>query len=330
MLLPAAIYLAINVGLDGEVRGWGVPIATDIAFAVAIASLLHGRVSGALLAFLLAFAIVDDIGAILVIAIFYTSSVSIEALLVAGALLAALYLLRRIGLTSTTAFIAFGVLVWLAISESGVHATIAGVLMALLTPARPQDSGSGEHFTELAERYREAREQGDDEAARWSIGRLEAAAQRTEAPLDRMIRLVHPWSGYIVLPIFALANAGIIITSDGVSEALTSPVALGILVALVVGKPLGILAAVFLVVRTGAARLPQGAGMAQVAGIGMLAGIGFTVSIFIAELAFAGEDAVDVAKLGIFAASFIAAVAGWLVLRATGKQRQGWTDEDQP
>jgi NhaA family Na+:H+ antiporter len=303
-----------------------VPIATDIAFAVAVASLLHGRVPSALLAFLLAFAIVDDIGAILVIAVFYTESLAVEALVVAGALLLALYLLRRLGLTSTTAFVIFGVLVWLAIAESGMHATIAGVLLALLTPAHAPADDSGERFTELAEAYRQAREAGDEDASRWSIGRLEAAAQRTEAPLDRMIRLVHPWSGYIVLPIFAFANAGIPITAAGVSEAITSPVAVGIVVALVVGKPVGILVASALTIRLGAARLPQGTSMMQIGGIGVLAGIGFTVSIFIAELAFASAEAAEIAKLGIFAASAIAAVIGLIVLRAVSGPNEDASD----
>jgi Na+:H+ antiporter, NhaA family len=323
MVVPAALYLLITTTLGGDPRGWGVPIATDIAFAVAIASLLHGRVSGALLAFLLAFAIVDDIGAILVIAVFYTESLAIVPLIVAGALLLALYVLRRLGLHSTMAFVIFGLLVWLAIFESGVHATIAGVLMALLTPAHPLDKGSSEHFIELAERYRKASEDEDEDVARWSIGRLEAAAQRTEAPLDRMIRLVHPWSGYVVLPIFALANAGIPITASGVSEALSSPIAIGIFVALVIGKPVGIMLATIGTVRLGAARLPAGAGLGQVGGIAVLAGIGFTVSIFIAELAFTSEHDEELAKLGIFAASATAALLGWLVLRLARHTRAG-------
>lgn len=321
MLVPAALYLLVNAILAGDPRGWGIPIATDIAFAVAIASLLSGRVPAALLAFLLAFAIVDDIGAILVIALFYTDTIVVEALLAAAGLLAATVVLRRLGLTSTTAFVLLGVLVWLAISESGLHATIAGVLMALLTPARPLDSGSSERFTELAERYRLAREEGDESSARWAIGRLEAAAQRTEAPLDRMIRLVHPWSGFVVLPIFALANAGIPISGDDVSAALTSPVAFGIFLALVAGKPLGIMAATVATVRLGAARLPEGTAPAHVWGIAALAGIGFTVSIFIAELAFASEGVLDVAKLGIFAASAVAAIVGWSLLRWAGSAR---------
>ena len=319
MIVPAVAYFVINAGLDGNTRGWGVPIATDIAFAVAVASLLSGRVSAALMAFLLAFAIVDDIGAIIVIAFFYTESIAIEALLIAGLLLAATAALRRLGLTSTMAYIALGVLVWLAISGSGVHATIAGVLMALLTPSEPLDDASAEHFSELADRYRQAREDGHEEAARWAIGRLEAAAQRTEAPMDRMIRLVHPWSGLIVLPIFAFANAGVPITPDGVEEAVSSPVAIGIFVALVLGKPLGVLAATYATVRIGAARLPADAGWAQVSGVAILAGIGFTVSIFIAELAFVGTGVTDVAKLGIFAASATAAVVGWLTLRVASR-----------
>lgn len=323
MLVPALLYLAINLfAADGEMGGWGVAIATDIAFAVAVAALLRDRVGHPLLMFLLAFAIVDDIGAILVIAVVYTESIAVEALIAAGLLLAAVVGLRRVGLTSTTAYVALGALVWLAISESGVHATIAGVLLALLTPAQAVDRGHvGETMRELSAHYEKALADGRDETARWAIGRMEAVVQRTEAPLDRLIRLVHPWSGFLVLPIFAFANAGIPISGAAVSEALTSPVAIGVFVALVVGKPLGILSASWLTTRVGAASLPDGAGWSQVAGVAMLAGIGFTVSIFVADLAFSDEALIDVAKLGIFAASMAAAVAGWLLLRYATRER---------
>lgn len=324
MLVPALIYLAINLAGSGETDGWGVAIATDIAFAVAVAALLRGRVGHPLLMFLLAFAIVDDIGAILVIALVYTESIAVEPLVAAALLLGAVVVLRRLGLTSTTAYVALGVLVWLAISRSGVHATIAGVLLALLTPAQAIDRAPvGETMRELSDRYEKALADGRDETARWAIGRMEAAVQRTEAPLDRLIRLVHPWSGYLVLPIFAFANAGIPISGAAVNDALTSPVAIGIFVALVVGKPLGILTASWLTTRAGAASLPDGAGWDRVAGVAVLAGIGFTVSIFVADLAFSDEALIDVAKLGIFGASMVAAAAGWLLLRYTTRESHG-------
>ncbi len=323
MVVPAALYIAINVAADGETSGWGIAIATDIAFAVAIAALLKDRVGHHVLMFLLAFAIVDDIGAIVVIAVFYTESIALEPLLVAAALLVAIVALRRLGLTSTTAFVALGVLVWLAISESGVHATIAGVLMALLTPADPPGSRHvRDTLQELIDRYERALEDHDDSTARWAIGKMEAAVQRTEAPLDRLIRLVHPWSGFVVLPIFALANAGIPLSLEGVSEALTSPVAVGIFIALLVGKPIGILAASWLAVRSGLASLPTDAQWGQLAGIGVLAGIGFTVSIFVAELAFAGSELIDTAKLAILGASVTAAIAGFFVLRLLGNKKE--------
>lgn len=318
IIVPAAIYIVINTVMDGDTSGWGIAIATDIAFAVAIAALLKDRVGHHILVFLLAFAIVDDIGAILVIAVFYTASIAVEALLVAGALLVAIVLLRRLGLTSTTAYVGLGLLVWLAISESGVHATIAGVLLALLTPARPPGLRRvGDTLQELTDRYERALEDDDDLAARWAIGKMEAAVQRTEAPLDRMIRLVHPWSGFLVLPIFAFANAGIPLSVDGVSAAIASPIAIGIFIALVIGKPTGILAASWLAVRVGAASLPTGARWGQVAGIAVLAGIGFTVSIFVAELAFTDGALLDVAKLAILGASITAATGGWFVLRSS-------------
>jgi NhaA family Na+:H+ antiporter len=203
-----------------------------------------------------------------------------------------------------------------------VHATIAGVLLALLTPVHALGSRQvRETLDDLTKRYETARAEGDEDTARWAIGRMEAAVQRTESPLDRLIRLVHPWSGFIVLPIFAFANAGIVISAEGISEALTSPVAIGIFVALVIGKPLGVLSASWLVTRVGAASLPEGATWGQVGGIAALAGIGFTVSIFVSELAFTDEALGEIAKLGIFAASIVAAIAGWLLLRYATRGR---------
>lgn len=323
MVVPAAIYIAINV-THGDVRGWGIPIATDIAFAIAVATLLRGRLGSALLAFLLAFAIVDDVGAITVIAIFYSDQIVIEALLVAGGLLVSIVALQRLGLTSMTAYFAIGVLVWLAVAQSGIHATIAGVALALLTPSRPRMDPS--RFDETIDgqvaRFRLARSNGDDQQIEASLGRMEASVQQTESPLDRLERRVHPWSGYVVLPLFALANAGIVLSADAVRSAGTSPVAFGILAGLIVGKPVGILIGSWLVVRLGVSQLPDGVGWQAITAVALLAGIGFTVSVFITELAFAKAETIELAKLAVLAASVVSALAALLIIRRLPKQEE--------
>ncbi len=282
MAVPALLYVALNAGGEGS-DGWGIPVATDIAVAVGVMSLLGPRVPAGLKVFLLALAIVDDIGGILVIALFYSHGIEPWALAAAAALVVALLVLPRTRWCPPLVIGVLAVAFWWAVLESGVHPTIAGVILAFLTSA-------GSH----------------EEAG--------------ESLLDRMEEVLHPWASFLVVPIFVLANGGIEVTRDAIDQAVSGEIASGIVLGLVVGKPAGIVAASLLVVALGLASLPEGSTWRQLAGAGALGGIGFTVSIFIAGLAFDDGLLVDEAKMGILAASLAAGAAGyaWLRLFASG------------
>ena len=316
MALPALIYTALNLGGDGA-AGWAIPTATDIAFALGVLALLGDRVPFALKVFLLALAVVDDLGAILVIALFYTDSLSLEAAITAAGLLAVIVASGRLGVRNLFVFAALGAIFWLAVFESGVHATIAGVVLALLTPSRPRTSAEGAVDAEgraLLDGLPEARREGK-EAVQTSLIAFEGALVGAEAPLDRLERMLHPWASYAIAPVFAFANAGLDLSGGALSAAGTSAVSAGVLFGLVLGKPAGILMASAVAVRTGVASLPEGVRWRQVAGASVLAGIGFTVSLFITSIAFDSAARESEAKAGILAASLIAGVCGYAVLR---------------
>ena len=316
MVIPAALYAALNAGTP-ELRGWGIPMATDIAFALGVLALLGRRAPAELRVLLLAIAIVDDVGAIGVIALFYTESLSPAALAAAGALVAAVLALQRAGVRVVAVYVVVGAALWLAVHKSGIHATIAGVVLGFLTPARPhRDPGTfPESVDALLGRYREAIQRGDDEEAGAVLDRLETLSRDAEAPLERLERRVHPWASYGILPLFALANAGLELSVEGARAAATSPVTLGITLGLVAGKLVGVTGGAWVAVRLGWAALPRGVGWTHVTGIALLAGIGFTVSLFIAALAFGDAPAAADSKIGIFAGSVLAGLGGYVVLR---------------
>jgi NhaA family Na+:H+ antiporter len=308
MVVPAALYLAVTAG-GPESHGWGVPIATDIAFVLGVVALLGRRVPPALQVFLLTLAIVDDIGAIAVIAVFYADSTSLGWLAAAGAVVAVVVALRWAQVVHPIAYVALGIALWLCAYRSGVHATIAGVVMGLLTPAGPfpdrRAAGTlgGSH---------------EDRPGARTAGLGEVPSAPAEVPpTDRLIALLHPWTSYVVVPLFALANAGIEIRGDSLSGA--GPVLAGVVVGLVVGKVAGITGAVWLATRTGLARLPEGVSWAQLVGAAALAGIGFTVSLFVAGLAFDASAPADDARTGILVASVLAAAAGTTILLRAGR-----------
>jgi NhaA family Na+:H+ antiporter len=320
MVAPAAIYSLLN--LSGEGRGgWGIPMATDIAFALGVLSLLGNRVPFSMKVFLLALAIADDIGAIAVIAVFYSHGIDAAALGVALGLLAAVVLMNVAGVRNVFIYTALGICLWLAVFESGIHATLAGVALGLLTPARPRYPPEGfvEDAEVLVSRYRAALETGNTEAQQDLLGQVEALSQGTEAPLDRLERLLHPWVSYGIVPLFALANSGVIISGDIAADAVESPVTQGIVLGLLVGKPAGIFAATWLACRLRLAELPSGASWVHIAGVGLLGGIGFTVSLLITSLAFSDAALQDEAKLGVVGASLIAGLAGFCFLRLTAR-----------
>jgi NhaA family Na+:H+ antiporter len=324
-VVPALIYLAINAGTKGS-AGWGIPMATDIAFALGVLALLGQRAPTALKVFVTALAIVDDIVAVLVIALFYTSEISWGALGGGAVFLAALIVANLLGVGRTLVYAGLGVGLWLCFLLSGVHATIAGVLLALTIPATSFINPGAflERSRYVLDRFEKAGEKGENvlsnEERQAALHALNHAAYKLEPPLHELEHNLHPWVVFAIMPLFALANAGVPL-GGGVVEALTSPVALGIVAGLVVGKQLGITLFAWLAVRSGFSELPEGIGWRHVYGVGWLAGIGFTMSLFISDLAFSEDSLIEDAKLGIECASLIAGVVGWTILRRASRPR---------
>jgi NhaA family Na+:H+ antiporter len=303
MVVPAAVFLIVNFRGEGA-DGWGVPMATDIAFALAVVTLLGSRVPSPVKVLLLALAIVDDIGAIAVIAVFYTESISISWLMAALALVIVTGVLHRLSVTYTPVLLAAGLAVWVAVYESGAHATIAGVAMGLLMPARPRlDEAGTENLVDALEN-RSDLDPGEVRATA-------AAIKASVSDCDRAIDALHPWTSYVIVPLFALANAGIALSANSFSS--PSAVFIGVFAGLVVGKLVGIAGFSWLAVRFGVARLPDDVRWAHIVGLAAVAGIGFTVALFIAGLAFTGEM-LDDAKLGVLTASIVASALGAVVL----------------
>ncbi len=325
VVVPATIYLTINAGTEGS-AGWGIPMATDIAFALGVLALLGQRAPVALKVFLTALAIVDDIVAVLVIAFFYTSEISWGALGVGAAFLAALVVANLIGVGRTLVYAVLGIGLWLCFLLSGVHATIAGVLLALTVPAISFINPGAflDRGRYILDRFERAGEKGENvlsnEERQAALHALNHAAYELEPPLHELEHTLHPWVVFAIMPIFALANAGVPL-GGGIADALTSPVALGILAGLVVGKQLGITLFAWLAVRSGISELPGGINWRHVYGVGWLAGIGLTMSLFISDLAFSEGSLVDAAKLGILVASVIAGGVGWTILRGASSPR---------
>jgi len=294
MLVPAGVYLAFNVRGPGLV-GWGIPMATDIAFCVGILTLLKSRVPRGLVVFVTALAIFDDIGSILVIALFYGSGLHAWWLLGAGALTLALVALGRRHVESGLVYAVGGVALWYTLHHGGVHATIAGVILGLCIPAHPRPDRDGRRSNEL----------GGDHA---------------QSPLDRFVHRLHPVAAFAVMPLFALANTGVPLRHLGLST-LGEPVALGVGLGLFAGKQVGIFGATLLAVRLGLARIPGEASPAKLFGVSVLGGIGFTVSLFIAALAYAEAPALlDQAKLGVLLGSLGSGVVGFAILRAGARE----------
>lgn len=287
MVLPAAIYAGFNWGDAAAMKGWAIPAATDIAFALGVLMLLGERVPAALKAFLLSVAIFDDIGAIIIIAAFYTAELSPAALAAALGLTALLALLNRAGITRRAAYVLVGLALWFALLKSGVHATLAGVVLALFIPLRSPDARQGQ-----------------------------------PSPLHEFEQALHPWVAFGVLPVFAFANAGVPLAGVTASQVL-HPVSLGIIAGLVIGKQAGIVLLSWLAVRLGMASLPRDVSWGLIYGASLLCGIGFTMSLFIASLAFeqGGGAYLGLERIGILAGSTIAGAAGYLVLRRQLRNR---------
>ena len=318
MVVPAGIFLAFNAGGPGA-AGWGIPMATDIAFCIGVLTLLGSRVPRALVVFVTALAIFDDIGGILVIALVYGSGVEPGWLLASALVTAGLLGLGRAHVTRGVAWIAGGALLWYALHHAGVHATIAGVILGLAVPARARRP-LREVIRELSLHVNElAGAAADEERDVGAVHGIEDRLEELEAPLTRFVHALHPWIAFGIMPLFALANSGVALSSLEASQ-LTGPVALGTGVALVAGKLVGIFAFTMVAVRLGLAGIPGGASPAKLLGVAAVGGIGFTVALFIAGLAYANEPRLlDEAKVGILAGSLASGILGALVLRATAR-----------
>jgi NhaA family Na+:H+ antiporter len=308
MAVPAALYVAINAGTDA-VGGWGIPMATDIAMAVGIVTLLGARVSPSAKVFLLALAIVDDIGAILVIAFVYSGRLHYDALLVATVIAAAVVLARVCGMRATILYVLLGAGLWLALHESGVHATIIGAVLGLMAPTRP-----------LRQRELVDVEKLTDISTVETAHETASLARESVSVVEWLEHILHPWTSFLVLPLFALANAGIPLGAHALGDATTSRITYGVVVGLVVGKTIGVTLFAWIAVKLRVGALPSEVRWADMFGIGVVAGIGFTVSIFVAQLAFDDAAAVDEAKIGVLAASILAGLLGALVISRASRR----------
>lgn len=324
MLFPAIIYILVT-GLRGGVYmpGWGIPTVTDIAFALGVLAILGNRVPVGLKVFLTALAIIDDLGAILLIALFYSQGLHPEYLIGALGVLALLFFLNRLQIDSPLPYALLGVVLWAAVLQSGLHATIAGVLLAFTIPARSRINPC--EFHDQGQDCLRRFHQADDgkcenalmltnQAHQESVQELELLCEGVQSPLQKLERLLHPWVGYVILPLFALANAGVVLPEGGPLATLIHPIGIGVILGLFFGKQLGITAFSWLAVKLGLAELPQGVRWPLIYGAGLLGGIGFTMSLFISVLAFQSPQHVTDAKMGVLLASLLSGMVGMAVL----------------
>ena len=290
MALPAGIYLIIAGDVDAN--GWGVPVATDIALAVGLLALVGTSAVASLRSFLLALAVIDDIGAILIIALVYSSGVSTSWSFLAAVTVAAIYMLNKLGVKSTFVYFLFGIALWYCMYKSGVHPTLAGVILGLMTPNILKENS-----------------------------KLHDSDDNQVSVIEWLEKKIHPWSSFIIVPLFAFANTGVVITSDSINDAINSPIAWGIFAGLVIGKPIGVLASVFIARKINLGQYPQGAKNVDILATGSAAGIGFTVAIFIANLAFSDPATQDLAIFAVIIASLVSALLSVLLFKLVSRKQ---------
>lgn len=317
MAVPALLFLAVTAGTEAT-RGWAIPMATDVAFALGVIALLGHRVPNAARLLLLAVAIVDDIGSILAIAFFYTQDFRFVALAAAAIPVAALVLLRVLRVRSLSPYLVVGLVLWFTVFRSGIHPTLAGVLLAVFIPAA-RILTFDKYASRMEEGVARLRSAGDTDTKQTIIGELDALTDETQTPLERLRMHLHPWVSFGVLPLFALANAGVPLSTIDFG-ALRQPVALGIFAGLLLGKPIGMLGASWLALRLRFASLPTGVSPRHLTGLGILSGIGFTVSLFIAALSFEGVM-LGAARAAVLLSSVTMAVLGFVWFRAARERR---------
>lgn len=316
MLVPAFIFFLFNTGKPSA-HGWGIPMATDIAFALALLSMAGKHIPSSVKVFLSALAVADDLGAVLVIALFYSSHIALIPLTIGAWLLVLLLIGNKMGIRSTAFYLIIGFAVWIAFLLSGVHATIAGVLVAFTIPARTRISEIS--YTESVKQYLTdfENEQPNNSTLitpeqHHIIDKIKKLSLDAETPLQKIEHILHPWVAFVIMPLFALANAGIIVSHDFFSS-LANPVSMGVAIGLLAGKFTGVLLFTWLMVKFGA-QLPAGSSWKQMTGVALLAGVGFTMSLFISALAFDHAEMIDQAKYGILLASLLAGISGVAVL----------------
>lgn len=330
MVVPALIYTSMNLGGPGQ-HGWAIPMATDIAFALGCLALLGRGLPAQLVIFLTALAIIDDIAAILVIAAFYTDQISMPALASVVALVGAAFVMNKMSVHRTLPYVIVGIALWFAMLKSGVHVTLSGVLMAMTIPATTTIGNSAfaltirEQLSFFTGEKKDARADHIDldyERKQMIIQKMERACHDIEAPLQRIEHYLHPWVVYLIMPLFAFANAGVEISLGALGRLTTDPVFLGVIFGLVLGKQIGVFGFSWLSVRAGFTALPRGVGWGHIYGVSVVAGIGFTMSLFIGMLAFDSDGLLESAKIGILVASFISGLFGfWVLKRVMNRER---------
>ncbi len=324
MLVPALIFMALNKGSVG-VNGWGIPMATDIAFAISALVLLGRRVSPSLVTFLVALAIVDDLGAVLVIALFYTSQIHFYFLLLAGGMFLIMVSMNRFGIHAILPYFIVGLFMWFFMLESGVHATIAGVIAAFAIPSKPKIppidfTQQTKNLLDEYDNYPVATDHTMHEQQKAILQNIKDRIDAVGSPATRLEQSLHLPVSLIVIPLFALANAGIHINFSSIGDVILEPVSLGIIFGLIGGKIIGIAGVAYIAIKSGLAKLPQDSSMSQLFGVATLGGIGFTMSIFVADLAFVNAPAlIFQAKIGIVTASLLAGLLGFIWLRFIAK-----------
>lgn len=318
MIFPAIIFFLINKETDAG-HGWGIPMATDIAFALALLSMAGKHIPGSLKVFLSALAVADDLGAVLVIAFFYTSSLNFLPLGIAALCLLILLAGNKLGIRSTAFYLLIGIAVWIGFLLSGVHATIAGVLVAFTIPAatRINENYFSSRLRKLSDEFEQEVPNNSTLTTpnqHMAIAQVKNLTLAAETPLQKIEYALHPWVAFVIMPLFALANAGIIIGADFFT-ALVNPVSIGVIAGLIAGKFMGILLFTWIMVRSGMSQLPEQARWKHIAGVALLAGVGFTMSLFISNLAFKNPEFMEQAKYGILTASVIAGAMGVFLLK---------------
>lgn len=328
MIVPAAIYAAVNLNTEA-VAGWGIPMATDIAFAVGVMVLLGTRAPKALMTFIVALAIVDDLGAVVVIAVFYTETIHMGPLILVGILFALLVLMNFLGIRKPLPYFIVGLILWLAMLKSGIHATLAGVITALTIPAASkfEPQKFSEKMRSLLDRFDTHHKPGvnimNNHEQSALLQTFEGGVHLVETPLQRLEHNLHTPVAFIIIPLFALANAGILIELSSLGSTLAHPVAIGVMLGLILGKFIGIAGFSYVAIKLGIARLPPSVRFTHIAGASLLAGIGFTMSIFISELAFSGqEEYLLMAKTGVLFASLVAGITGYIWLYMAGAKKE--------